>query len=97
MEVRHCYQTGDSKRTQADEALARHFFVSGVLPLMPLFCDQSNPSIVQRNRSVWVIKQGRESYNMIKEFSCYDFRDFPMRNRNEFREPVLAMLRSITL
>ena len=23
MEVRHCYQTGDSKRTQADEAMAR--------------------------------------------------------------------------
>lgn len=32
MEVRHCYQTGDSKRTQADEAMARHLLVSGVLP-----------------------------------------------------------------
>jgi hypothetical protein len=96
MEVRHCYQTGDSKRTQADEALARHFLVSGVLPLMPLFCNQSNPSIIQRYRSVWVIKQGRESYNMIKEFSGYDFLDFQTRNREDFRAPVLAMLRSIT-
>lgn len=26
MEIRHCYQTGDSKRTQADEAMARHLF-----------------------------------------------------------------------
>ena len=43
MEVRHCYQTGDSKRTQADEAMARHFLVSGILPIMPLFCNQSNP------------------------------------------------------
>ena len=30
MEVRHCYQTGDSKRTQADEAMARHLLVSGI-------------------------------------------------------------------
>lgn len=52
MEVRHCYQTGDSKRTQADEAMARHFYVSGILPIMPLFCNQSNPSIVRRYRSV---------------------------------------------
>ncbi len=44
MEVRHCYQTGDSKRTQADEALARHFLLSGILPVMPLFCNQSNPA-----------------------------------------------------
>jgi len=96
MEVPHCYQTGDSKRTQADEALAGHFLVSGVLPLMPLFCNQSNPSIIQRYRSVWVIKEGRDSYNMIKEFSGYDFLGFQMRNRDDFRNPVLAMLRSIT-
>ena len=43
MEVRHCYQTGDSKRAQADEAMARHLLVAGILPLMPLFCNQSSP------------------------------------------------------
>jgi hypothetical protein len=96
MEVRHCYQTGDSKRTQADEALARHFLVSGVLPVMPLFCNQSNTGIVKRYRSVWVIKEGRESYNMIKAFSGYDFLGLQMRNHADFRLPVLTMLRSIT-
>ena len=96
MEVRHCYQTGDSKRTQADEALARHFLVSGILPIMPLFCNQSNPGIVKRYRSVWVIKEGHDSYNMVKTFSGYDFLDFQMRNREDFRLPVLTMLRSIT-
>ncbi len=39
MEIRHCYQTGDSKRTQADEAMARHLLVAGILPVMPLFCN----------------------------------------------------------
>jgi hypothetical protein len=96
MEVRHCYATGDSKRTQADEAMARHLLVSGILPIMPLFCNQSNPGIVQRYRSVWVIKQGMQSYDMIREMSGYDFYDFMKRNKEDFRKPVLELLRSLT-
>ena len=95
MEIRHCYQTGDSKRTQADEALARHFLLSGILPLMPLFCRQSNPGIVARYRSVWVIKEGMEAYDMVKTFSGYDFHDFLKRNRDDFRKPVIDLLRSL--
>jgi hypothetical protein len=96
MEVRHCYATGDSKRTQADEAMARHLLVSGILPLMPLFCNQSNRGIVQRYRSVWVVKEGMESYDMIRELSGYDFYDFLKRNKKDFRRPVLDLLRSLT-
>lgn len=95
MEVRHCYQTGDSKRTQADEAMARHLLVSGILPMMPLFCAQSNPGIVARYRSVWVIKQGAESYDAIAILSGYDFYDFLCRNREDFRKPVIQMLRGL--
>lgn len=94
-EVRHCYQTGDSKRTQADEAMARHLLVSGILPVMPLFCNQSNPSIIRRYRSVWVTKQGMESYDLIRELSGYDFFDFLSRNRDDFRRIVLTLLRSL--
>jgi len=96
MELRHCYQTGDSKRTQADEALARHFLLSGILPVMPLFCNQSNPGIVGRYRSVWVIKEGMEAYDVVKTFSGYDFFDFLKRNRDDFRKPVIDLLRSLT-
>jgi hypothetical protein len=96
MEVRHCYQTGDSKRTQADEALARHFMLSGILPIMPLFCNQSNPGIVARYRSVWVIKQGMESYDLVKTFSGFDYHDFLKRNREDFRKPVIDLLRGLT-
>lgn len=96
MEVRHCYQTGDSKRTQADEAMARHLLVSGILPIMPLFCSQSNPGIIQRYRSVWVVKQGMESYEMVRELSGYDFYNFLSRNKEDFRKPILALLRSLT-
>ena len=70
--------------------------LSGILPLMPLFCNQSNPGIVSRYRSVWVIKQGMESYDLIKTFSGYDLYDFLKRNREDFREPVIKLLRSLT-
>lgn len=96
MEVRHCYQTGDSKRTQADEAMARHLLVSGILPMMPLFCGQSNTGIVARYRSVWVIKQAAESYEAVRTLSGYDFYDFLYRNRADFRAPVIEMLRGLT-
>jgi hypothetical protein len=96
MEIRHCYQTGDSKRTQADEAMARHLLLSGILPIMPLFCNQSNPGIVARYKSVWVIKQGQEAYELIKTFSGFDFYDFLKRNREDFRKPVIELLRSLT-
>lgn len=96
MEIRHCYQTGDSKRAQADEALARHFFLSGILPMMPLFCDQSNRSIISRYRSVWIIKQGMDSYEMVKIISGYDLYDFLNRNKDDFRRPVLDLLRGLS-
>ena len=96
MEIRHCYQTGDSKRTQADEAMARHLLVSGILPVMPLFCNQSNPTVIERYRSVWIVKQGMESYDMVRLFSGYDFFDFLKRNRDDFRQPIVKMLRSLT-
>ncbi len=96
MEIRHCYQTGDSKRTQADEAMARHLLVSGILPVMPLFCNQSNPTVIERYRSVWIVKQGVESYQLIERLSGYDYFDFLKRNRDEFRQPILKVLRSLT-
>jgi hypothetical protein len=79
-----------------DGPLARHFLLSGILPVMPLFCNQSNPGIVNRYRSVWVIKQGDEAYDLVKTFSGYDFYDFLKRNRKEFRKPVIDLLRSLT-
>lgn len=96
MEVRHCYQTGDSKRTQADEAMARHLLLSCILPVMPLFCNQSNPGIISRYRSVWVIKQGLEAYEAVKICSGFDFYAFLKRNRDDFRKPVIELLRSLT-
>lgn len=96
LEIRHCYQTGDSKRSQADEAMARHLLVSGILPVMPLFCNQSNPSVISRYRSVWIVKEGMQSYELIRDFTGYDYFDFLQRNRDDFRRPIIAMLRRLS-
>ena len=76
--------------------MARHLLVSGILPIMPLFCNQNNRGIVARYRSVWVIKQGMDSYDMVRYMSGYDFYDFLLRNKDDFRKPVLALLRSLS-
>jgi hypothetical protein len=94
-EVRHCYQTGDSKRTQADEAMARHLLLSGILPVMPLFCSQSNPGIVSRYRSVWVVKEGLDAYALIRSLTGFDYLGFLKRNRSAFRRPIIELLRSL--
>lgn len=97
LEVRHCYATGDSKRAQADEAMGRHLLLSGILPVIPFFCNQSNPSIIRRykQRSIWVIKEGFESYETVRALSGYDMHDFMTRNRDDFRKPVIDLLRSL--
>lgn len=63
---------------------------------MPLFCNQSNPGIIKRYRSVWIVKQGMESYDMVKAFTSYDYYDFLKRNRDDFRQPIIDMLRRLT-
>lgn len=97
MEVRHCYATGDSKRAQADEAMGRHLLLSGILPMITFFCDQSNPKIIRRyrDRSIWVVKEGQGSYELIRSLSGYDMLDFMRRNRDDFRDPVVTFLRSL--
>ncbi len=96
LEVRHCYQTGDSKRSRADLSMARHLLVSGILPLIPFFCNQSNRSVVSRYAGVWVVKEGMGSYELIRELSGFDYYDFLRRNKGLFRQPVIKVLRNLT-
>jgi len=91
-EVRHCYQSADSKRVQADEAMARHCIVSGILPVMLIFCVQSNRSVVKRYRSLWSVTEGIESYDLLKAQTGFDFYAFLVNHKEEFRQPVVKML-----
>lgn len=91
-EVRHCYQSADAKRVQADEAMARHCIVSGILPVMLILCAQSNRSVIGRYRSLWIVTEGFESYELVKTQTDFDFYTFLLAHREEFRQPVVRML-----
>lgn len=94
-EVRHCYQSADSKRAQADEAMARHCIVSGILPVMLIFCAQSNRSVVSRYRSLWVVTEGHASYDLMKVQTGFDFYAFLLDNKESFRQPVVEILKRL--
>lgn len=61
----------------------------------PCSATRATPAVA-RYRSVWVIKQGLEAYGVVKTFSGFDFFDFLKRNREDFRKPVIELLRSLT-
>jgi hypothetical protein len=91
-EVRHCYQSADSKRVQADEAMARHCIVSGILPVMLIFCTQSNRNVVNRYRSLWAVTEGHASYDLLKVQTGFDFYAFLLANKESFRQPIVEMM-----
>ncbi|HXJ92153.1 MAG TPA: hypothetical protein VMT20_04645 [Terriglobia bacterium] len=94
-EVRHCYQSADSRRAQADDAMAMQCGVSGILPVMLVFCNQSNRQILRRYTRIWYVTEGMDSYNMVKEISGFDFYGFLLAHREEYRKPVIDALRRI--
>jgi len=95
LEIRHCYQSADAKRVQADEAMARHCLVSGILPVMLIFCSQSNRSVISRYRSLWIVTEGRVSYDLVEEQTGFDFHAFLLANKETFRQPVISMLKRL--
>lgn len=95
LEVRHCYQSADSKRAQADEAMGRHCIISGILPIMLVFCEQSNRSIINRYRSIWIVVEGYHAYDLVRTQAGFDFYTFLLAHRDSFRQPVLEALESL--
>lgn len=91
-ELRHCYQSADSKRAQADDAMARNLYLSSILPVMLIFCAQSNRSIVRRYRQVWVLKEGEAAFAFVRALTGYDFYAFLQRHKGDFRAKVTAAL-----
>jgi hypothetical protein len=95
-EVRHCYQSADSKRIQADEAMARFLLLSGYPPVMLIFCQQSNRQIIARYTGTWLVKEGMQAYQTLAEMSGFDFYNFLLSNKDEYREIVRKALQRIT-
>lgn len=91
-EIRHCYQSADSKRIQADEAMGRHLAAAGILPVMLVFCEQSNRGIMTRYSSIWSLHEGTEAYGFLRVITGFDFVGFLTNHANEFGAIVEAAL-----
>lgn len=94
-EVRHCYQSADSKRIQADEAMARHLLLSGIIPIMLVFCNQSNRQIISRYTGTWLVKEGLNAYQFLAEVTEFKFYEFLVSNKTQYAEIVRQALQRI--
>lgn len=82
MEVRSCYQIGDSKRIQADDHMATALKMMKIEPKLIIMCNTSLVSPVRRLANNWTVYQGNESFNFIHELTDFDLLTFLMDNQN---------------
>lgn len=83
LEVRSCYQIGDSKRIQADVHMATALQHKKVLPIMLIFCNSSLVSPVKRLKMIWQVYEGKETFDFIKHLTDYDLFATLMRHKKK--------------
>lgn len=52
-------------------------------------------SVINRYRSLWIVTEGVESYELVKEQTDFDFYAFLLTHKEEFRQPVVRMLKRL--
>lgn len=72
LEVRSCYQIGDSKRIQADRDMALALKNISLKPVMLIFCATSLRSPVIRLREFWDVREGKSAFEFISELTGFD-------------------------
>lgn len=75
-EIRHCYQSADSKRVQADIAMARHLQSKNIMPVMLICCEDSNQSVVSRYRNHMFVYEGDDAFELIERLTGFDYAGF---------------------
>lgn len=88
MEVRSCYQIGDSKRIQADDHMATALKVLNIEPKLIILCNTSLVSPVKRLSKNWTVYQGADSFEFIKDLTDFDLYQFLMDNKTLI-EPLM--------
>jgi hypothetical protein len=81
MEVRSCYQIGDSKRIQADDHMATALKAINIEPKLIILCNTSLKSPVKRLSKNWTVYEGIDSFEYIKNLTDFDLYQFLMDNK----------------
>lgn len=82
-EIRHCYQSADSKRAQADIAMAEHLKSENIMPVMLIFCEDSNQDVISRYRNYMFVYEGGNSFELVERLTGFDYAEF-LDSREEF-------------
>jgi hypothetical protein len=85
LEVRSCYQIGDSKRIQADVHMALALKTLNIEPIMLIFCATSLESPVRRLSKIWTLHEGNQAFGFVKQLTEFDLFAFLMQNKERFR------------
>jgi hypothetical protein len=83
-EIRHCYQSADSKRAQADIAMANHLINEDIMPVMLILCSDSNQDVIGRYKNYMHVYEGENSFQLIQTLSGFDYAQFL-----DDREPMI--------
>jgi len=81
MEVRSCYQIGDSKRIQADDHMATALKKLEIEPKLLIMCNTSLVSPVKRLSRNWTVYQGEDSFNFLYQLTDFDLFKFLKDNK----------------
>lgn len=92
IEVRSCYQIGDSKRIQADETAALAARATGLVPILMVFCSTSLVSPLKRLRKTWHLTEGMESYDLLRAITRFDLYSFLKENRAFLKHEAKKMM-----
>ena len=82
-EIRHCYQSADSKRAQADIAMAEHLKSENIMPVMLIFCEDSNQGVISRYRNYMFVYEGQNSFELVEQLTGFDYAEF-LDSREDF-------------
>lgn len=88
MEVRSCYQIGDSKRIQADEHMATALKLQDIEPKMLILCNTSLKSPVKRLSKHWDLYEGKSAFDFIEKLTEFDLFGFLMNNKGKFEKII---------
>lgn len=88
LEIRSCYQIGDSKRIQADRDMALALKEISLHPVMIVYCSTSLRSPIIRLKQYWNLKEGIDAFEYIKEISTFDLLSFLKENSSFIKEKM---------
>lgn len=82
-EIRHCYQSADSKRVGADITMAKHLKSKNIMPVMLIFCNDSNQPVISRYRNHMFVYEGNDSFDLVERLTGFDYAEF-LDDQEEF-------------